>query len=96
MTWATAQDAENAAHHLMEQVMEGDAALNVLNNPVIQKAYDGVEAAWTEAMILAETDEERNKFRLRIVVLREVRNIMTSAVTTAKQAEQRRRTGRQD
>jgi hypothetical protein len=92
MSWKPNDEADEA-HAIMEKIAAGDAALRVLNDPVIQAAFSELEELYTEQLLRVEATDHDERWALvcKVTALRNVRNIMTRAVTTAKQAEKRRR-----
>lgn len=96
-TWRD-RDEVDEAHSIMEKIAAGDAAIRVLNDPVIQAAFTELEAAYTEQLLGTEPTDEQERWYLvcKVNALRDIRNIMTRDVTTGKTADKRRRTKDRD
>ena len=92
MSWRD-NDEYDEAHAIMEKIAQGEAALRVLNEPVLQQAFTELEAAYTEQLLRVEPTDHDHRWSLvcKINALRDVRNILTRDIVTAKQADKRRR-----
>lgn len=84
---------DTTEHRLIEKIMMGDSAQNVMQTEVFTKVWPMLEERYTEQMLntAPEDDALRWKLTCKINALREVKNLMTSFITTGKTAKQRRR-----
>lgn len=79
---------------IREKIAKGDAALRVLNDPVVRDAYSGIEEHYIEQLLQTEPEDDELRWKLvcKVNALRDVQQVMTSVITTAKKADKRRRT----
>lgn len=70
-----------------ERIVHGEDAARLLADPAFRAAMDAIEQSAIEAVLNAQSDEDRRRHSDRANVIRSIRDELASAVAVGSQAE---------